>query len=168
MAYSDHFRSTDDLIAHLDTVIPGLTSPVIRAQYTGFLCVAVVTVFELCIKELFVEFAEKKHRSFGTYCGNVFEKMNGRVALKDLKEVHIKKFGDQYVKKFTVKLEDMERRGLREERMSIKSSYGNVIVWRNSFAHEGILPPNASYEETSVGYKAGQKIVACLAQSMVR
>jgi hypothetical protein len=130
--------------------------------------VAVVTVFELCVKDLLIEFAKKKNKHFGIYCANVFDRLNGRVTLKDLKELHVKKFGDKYVAKFEAKVEELELLSLRERGISVKSSYGNVIVWRHKFAHEGIVPPNASYAETTKGYEAGREIVRCLADTMVR
>lgn len=168
MPYTDHFRATDDLVAHLNLVVPGIVYPALKSQYIGFLNVSVVTVFELCIKDLLVEFARKKNKSFGVYCANVFEKLNGRVSLKDLKEVHVKKFGEKYVTKFSSRLEVLEVDALRDRGVSLKSSYGNIIVWRNKFAHEGVLPANASYGETCSGYDAGKEIISCLAQAMVR
>lgn len=168
MPYVDHFNSTDGLIAHLDTVVPVIADPVLRAQYVGFLSVAVVTVFELCVKDLLIEFARKKNRHFGVYCANVFDKLNGRVTLKDLREMHIKKFGDKYVTRFESKINDLEFSALRDRGVSLKSSYGNVIIWRHKFAHEGVVPANASYAETTRGYEAGKEIVRCLADSMIR
>lgn len=168
MPYVDHFNSTDGLIAHLDTVIPGIADPVLKAQYVGFLSVAVVTVFELCVKDLLIDFARRKNRHFGIYCANVFDRLNGRVALKDLKETHIKKFGEKYVSRFEAKIDASELAALRDRGISLKSSYGNVIIWRHKFAHEGVLPANANYMETTKGYEAGKEIVRCLAESMVR
>lgn len=168
MGYDAHFKAADDLIAHLSTVYPDIKDPVLKAKYVGFLTVSVVTVFELCIKELLVAFAAKKHRAFGAYCANAFDRMNGRISLKDLRDSHIKRFGDKYVKKFDLMLNDCEMRSLKDNRISLKSSYGNVIVWRNSFAHEGVIPPNASFEEATKGYNSGREIIECLSKAMVR
>jgi len=168
MAYVDRFSSLDILIAHLDGVVPHLGDPFLRNHYVGFLCVSIVTVFELCLKDIFIGFAEKKHRSFGSYCGNVFERMNGRVSLGDIRGLHVKKFGDKYVDKLDALLNKAEKDALTSESISIKSCYGNVIVWRNSFAHEGVLPANASYDETRKGYAAGKQIIDCLAKAMTR
>jgi hypothetical protein len=134
----------------------------------GFLTVSVVTVFELSIKDIFLEFSSKKHGSFGTYCGNVMDRMNGRISLKDLREIHVRKFGDKYIQRFLKKLDLQERDSLISSGFSVKSSYGNVVVWRNSFAHEGVLPVNASYVETRKGYEAGKLVLHCLAESMTR
>jgi hypothetical protein len=166
--YTDHFHAADDLILHLDQVVPTIADPVLRTQYVGFLCVSVVTVFELCIKDVLVDFAHKKNRNFGAYCANAFERMNGRVSLKDLRDMHVKKFGEKYVSKFATKLDAIELLTLKQKGLSLKASYGNVIVWRNKFAHEGVLPANANYVETAKGYAAGREIIACLARAMVR
>jgi hypothetical protein len=166
--YTDHYDGLDRLISHLDTVVPSLTDPFLRGHYVGFLAVSVVTVFELCIKEVLTEFAEKKHKTFGVYCSSTYEKMNGRIGLNDLKGIHVKKFGEKYLKKLISQLESRELEVLNLRRVSIKASYGNVIVWRNSYAHEGVLPANASYAETCVAYESGKEIIKCLASSMIR
>jgi len=168
MSYTDRFLLLDALIGHLDTVVPVLPDPFLRSQHVGFLTVSVVTVFELSIKDIFLEFSRKKNGAFGTYCGNVMEKMNGRISLRDLREVHVPKFGEKYLAKFRKKLEVQEQVFLRSSGFSVKSSYGNVVVWRNSFAHEGVLPVNATYAETCKGYDAGKIVLRCLAESMIR
>ena len=168
MTYTDRFIPLDGLIVHMDVSVPGLDDPILKSQYVGFLNVAVVTVWELSIKAIFLDFANKKHGSFGTYCGNVLERMNGRISIKDLKEMHVRRFGDKYLTKFSKKLDELERAELAVSGTSIKSSYGNIVVWRNSFAHEGVLPPNASYAETRKGYECGKLLLQCLASSMVR
>lgn len=168
MSYQTRFAPLDRLITHLDSVVPSLADPFLRSHYVGFLCVSVVTVFELCAKDIFCTFAEKKHKSFGAYCSNVFEKMNGRISISDLKDVHAKKFGEKYVRRLAVRLDAKEKESLINSRISIKSSYGNVIVWRNSFAHEGVLPANASYGETRKGYECGKHVLECLDFAMTR
>jgi hypothetical protein len=168
MVHADRLESSDALVAHPDTVVPGLADPILQGKYVGFLCVSLVTVFELSIKDVLVGFARKKHRTFGVYCGNLFERMNGRISLKDLTQVHIKNFGQRYVDRFTEKVNKREAELLNASRFSVKARYGNVVVWRNSFAHEGLLPANANYDETKAGYLAGKEILTCLAESMVR
>jgi hypothetical protein len=168
MPYTDRFLPLDGLIAHLDTLMPTITDPFLRSQYIGFLSVSVVSVLELCIKEICIAFAEKKHKSFGAYCANNLERMNGRISLKDLKEMHVKKFGEKYQKRFEATLNASENSSLSSVGVSVKSSYGNLVVWRNSFAHEAILPANASYAEMRKGYDAGKRVLECLKNSLVR
>lgn len=168
MAYTDHFQAADDLVAHLNTVVPNISDPLLRAKYIGFLGISVVTVFELCVREVLIEFARKKNKHFGVYCSSVFDRLNGRVTLKDLREVHIKPFGDKYVSRFNSKLDTLEKASLTAGNGSVKASYGNVITWRHSFAHQGVLPANASYAETTKGFVAGKSVMSCLAQAMVR
>lgn len=168
MSYSDRFVDLDALVVHMDTILPAISDQVLVSQYVGFLCVTVVTVFELSIKDIFLDFSSKKHQAFGVYCGNVIEKMNGRISIKDLRDDHIRKFGQKYVRKFTVLLDACERRALAGSGQSVKAAYGNVLVWRNSFAHQGILPANANYDETRNGYSAGKDVMACLASAMRR
>lgn len=168
MPYSDHFTLVDGLTPHLDTVVvPGL-DPLLTSKYVGFLCVSAVTVMELAVKDILVDFAGKKHRLFGGFCQGLYEKLNGRITLKDLRESHIKRFGDKYVTRFSSLLDAEENRELRTSRRSIKSSYGNLITWRHSFAHQGVLPANASYAEAKQGFELGKVVLHSLSTAMRR
>ena len=67
MAYTDHFQLADDVISHLNTVIGGISDPFIASRYVGFVAVASVTVYELAIKEIFIDFGERKHKVLGEF-----------------------------------------------------------------------------------------------------
>lgn len=168
MAYSDHFQLTDDYIQHLDTVISTIPDPFIRSRYTGFLAVSAVTVYELAIKTIFIEFAEKKHKVLGNFTIAYFDKISGRIKSRDLKERYIAKFGDKYVKRFKKRIEKKEREVLLNEGASMNASYGNVITWRNEFVHEGKSPSTATYEEVKQSYIRGKYLIDCLAETMNR
>ncbi len=59
MSYVTHFQHADDIVAHLDTVVPLLSAPLLSAKYMGFVAVASVTVYEVAIKDIFISFAKK-------------------------------------------------------------------------------------------------------------
>lgn len=168
MAYSDHFKLTDDLIMHLDPVLAALSNPFIESRYTGFLAVSSVTVLELALKNIFCDFASVKHPVLGNFCSQYFDRINGKIGLKPIKEDYLAKFGSKYQKRFQDKIEKLERNYLRTAGASIKASYGNLITWRNSFAHEGIVPANASYLEVKRAYVCGKEIMRCLDECMRR
>ena len=52
MAYADHFKLADDLIAHLTPAVAGIADPFLASRYWGFVAVAAVTVYELAVKEI--------------------------------------------------------------------------------------------------------------------
>lgn len=168
MAYSDHFKLTDDLILHLDPILAAISDPFIESRYTGFLAVSGVTVLELALKNIFCDFADAKHPVLGNFCSQYFERINGRVGLKPIKDDYLAKFGSKYQKRFEDRVEKLERQHLRTAGTSIKASYGNLITWRNSFAHEGIVPANASYREVKRAYDCGKEVMHCLAGCMRR
>ena len=167
MAYSDHFKLTDDLIQHLDPILAALRDPFIESRYTGFLAVSGVTVLELALKNIFCDFASAKHQVLGHFCSQYFERINGRIGLKPIKEEYLTKFGPKYQKRFELKLEKLERKYLRNG-ASVKASYGNLVTWRNEFAHEGNIPANASYAEVKRAYECGKDVIHCLATCMRR
>ena len=168
MPYIDHFRHADDIIAHLDTVVPALRDPLLRTKYAGFVTVAAVTVYELAIKEIFCEFGRKKHKVLGAFSESYFKKINGRVTLDDIRKEYCQRYGDAYVTKFKARLEATSRLYLTAHRRDVKSSYSNLIVWRNAFAHEGTVPATVTYSEVVQAYQDGKEVIHSLAASMVR
>ncbi|MCX8105312.1 MAG: HEPN domain-containing protein, partial [Ignavibacterium album] len=138
----------------------------IKASYVGFLSVIAVTVYELAIKDIFNEFALKKHKIFGNFVENYFKKINGRITLDDLKNQHIKRFGENYLKKFDKKLEHIEKINLKLHKISIKSMYGNLIQCRHEFVHKG--NPTLTLYEVIDNYTFGKEIIHCLNDTMKR
>lgn len=168
MAYYDHFRLADDMIAHLDTVIQSINDPFIASRYVGFISVSAVTVYELAIKDIFCEFSTKKHKVFGNFTQNYFDRLNGRIKTNELTDNHLKRFGEKYIKRFKALIKKADEKSVRNDRTSILSCYNNVIQWRHDFAHKGIVPSNATYEEATKSYKIGKKVITCLAETMRR
>lgn len=168
MAYDDHFRLADDYITHLDLVIGAIADPFIKSRYSGFLAVSAVTVYELALKNIFRDFAARKHNVLANFTNLYFARINGRIKIDVIKDDYVKRFGDKYVKRFSKKLEARERQILRTDGASVRSSYGNIITWRNGFAHEGMVPTTATYDEVKKAYGLGKHVIHCLAETMTR
>ncbi len=165
--YEKHFALVDEYIHHTDDYISTISDGFIKSRFTGFLSVNAVTVYELCIKEIFIEFSEKKHNVFGQFVHNYFSRLNGRIKIKDLK-IMTAKFGDKYSVRFDRLLDLNETESLKNRNGSIKSSYGNIIEWRHQFAHQGEMPSNATYEEAKQSYTLGKEVIVTLERSMKR
>jgi hypothetical protein len=167
MPHTTYYGPADAVIAHLVTFVPSLP-PQLQAQYTGFAAISAITVYELAIKYVLIEFSRKKHSVFGHFTQEHFDRINGRIGLKSLCNEHIPKFGEKYLNRFERLLNIEEKAVLISERASIKSSYGNLVSWRHEFAHEGQLPRNATFQEVVRSYELGKKVIDCLARSMTR
>lgn len=168
MAYYDHFHHADDVIAHLNGVVPGLVDPLLKVKYTGFVTVAAVTVYELAIKDIFCEFGRRKHKVLGKFTESHFERINGRVTLDNIRKDYCSRFGDVYLDRFKKRLDAAAKIHLSTHRRDLKNSYSNLIVWRNSFAHEGNVPATATYAEAVQAYEDGKAVIHALAASMTR
>lgn len=168
MPYTDHFRHADDVVAHLNGVVPGLPDPLLRVKYVGFVTVAAVTVYEMAIKDIFIEFARKKHKVLGQFTESYFDRINGRIKISVIQDDYVAKFGRKYVDQFRAKLATEAGLHLAAHRRDIKSNYANLILWRNDFAHEGRLAANATYPEVVTAYEDGKLVIKCLAEAMVR
>lgn len=168
MPYYDHYALADDMIAHLNTVMGSISNPFIESRYVGFVAIAATTVYELAIKDIFYEFALQKHIVLETFTRSHFERLNGRIKFQTIRDEHCKKFGDKYVNRFKAKSDKLEQDWLETRRISVRSSYNNVIAWRHQFAHVGVIPSTVTYSEITQSYTVGKEIIRCLAESMYR
>ena len=168
MPYYDHFTLADDVISHLDSIMSSISDPFIQSRYVGFVAVTATTVYELAIKDIFCEFGEKKHKVLGSFIRSYFDRINGKIKIDSIRNEYVKRFGDKYVEKFKEKLDRSEQHWLRTKKVSIKSSYNNIIEWRNEFAHAGKIPSTVTYNEITQSYIIGKEVIKCLAESMHR
>lgn len=168
MAYLERFSLVEDYLKHVDSLMASLNDPFVEARYIGFIATSAVTAYELAIKDIFFDFAEKKNVVLGSVTRAKLFRMNGRIKLKELKDEHVKMFGVKYLNRFTKKLEDTETYYVKMNSKSPKSAYNNVITWRHQFVHEGTIPNTTNYSEIKDQYLAGKEIVHCLFRTMVR
>jgi hypothetical protein len=168
MPYATRFKLADDFIAHLDGAIGGIADPFIQSRYVGFVAVSAATVFELAIKDIFSEFAAKKHKLLASFVQGYFDQINGQIGQKRIEEKYLPLFGKKYVDRFRGRLKTLELQTLKADRVSVKSSYSNLLTWRHEFAHEGVIPANATYDEVKKAYRYACSFVHCLARTMTR
>ena len=168
MPYSVHFAHADAIVSHINGLIPTLADPLLEAKYVGFVTVAAVTVYELAIKAIFIEFARKKDRVLGNFTEKYFERLNGRIKTREIQERYLPNFGNKYVVQFKKQLDKAGAAYLAVHKRDILTSYGNVITWRHEFAHEGRINVTATYKEATQAYEDGKVVIDCLAQAMVR
>ncbi len=166
--YQNHFKLADDMIEHLSSIIPTTTDPFILSRYSGFIVISAVTVYELSLKDIFINFAEKKHNVFGTFAKSHFDRLNGRIKYQMIKDDYISRFGDKYLQRYKRKMKILEDEILRTERKSVINSYNNLVTWRNEFAHEGQMPNTVTFNEVVTSYHLGKKLIICVAETMQR
>jgi hypothetical protein len=168
MSYANHFCHADDVVMHLNTIVPTITDPILQIKYVGFVSVAAVTVYELAVKDIFIDFANQKHKVLGNFAKGYFDRINGRIKIKVIQDDYIKKFGDKYNRRFRKKLEVSSKSYLSNHHRDIRSSYTNLITWRNDFAHEGKINSTTTYNEAVQAYEDGKEVIHCLAATMIR
>lgn len=165
MVYDHHFDSVDELIKHLDTVLlPGF-DPLLTQTYVGFLSVSIVTCFEACIKDSIIDFAGSKHPVFGQFCKTQYDRINGRIKTSELKGSHLSRMGRDYESRFRRLLNWAERLALKNCRGSVESSYNNLVVCRNQFAHGAELP-NMTYSEMKHSYELSKVVIECFYRAL--
>lgn len=168
MSYIARFKLADDYIKHTNQIVGSIEDPFIRQRYIGFVATSAVTALELAIKDILHEFAHKKHKVFGAFVEDIYENINGRIQLRELKNTHIKRFGLKYVKRFEKSIDKKEKKSLSLASRSVKSSYGNIITWRHTFVHSGEVAQNASYDEAVRAFEDSKEVIHVLNSTMVR
>jgi hypothetical protein len=165
--YEDRFLAADQYVQHLDAFVPTIQDPLLISRYAGFLAVTAVTVFELAFKDIVYEFADKKHAVFGVHIRATYERLNGRISISSIRCDHIAKFGSKYKDRFDQFLKELDEESLKAGNGSVKSSYENLITWRNRFVHGGNMP-DATYEESKRSYFLAKNVLACVERSLKR
>jgi hypothetical protein len=163
MSYTDRFQSTDELASHLSEFVPTLADEQLKLKYAGFLSANAVTVYELAIKDIFIEFAEKKNKIFGTFVENYFSRINGQINIENIRN-HTKRFGEKYSKKFDSELKNRKKILLRKYNDDIQSVYSNLITYRHQFIHENNY--TMTFNEVVKNYRTGKEIINILNNAM--
>jgi len=165
MSYVDRFKTTDELINHLQPIISIITNEELKSKYAGFLSASAVTVYELAIKDIFINFAEKKNKAFGIFITEYFHRISGHIKIIDI-EKYAKSFGEKYINRFNKKLKIKNKYIFSIYHNDIKAIYGNLINCRNEFIHENNT--TMTFDEVVEGYKLGKEIIHILSETMQR
>lgn len=165
MAYTTHFSLVDDVAKHLDEVVAGV-DPFLQSRYVGFYSVASAAVVELAVKDIIVAFASSHGKLFGDYCRSKYERINGKVSYDDLCKDHLKPFGQVYVKRFKRIVRAADYYFLKTHNYSVKKSYETLFTCRHSFAHQGLVPDQISFDDVKTGYVCGKVMLACLERAL--
>lgn len=120
MSYIAHFKHADDIVAHLNTVVPTVTDPLLSAKYVGFVSIASVTVYEVTIKDIFITFAKNKHNILGEFTESFFQRINGRIGIDTIKKDYVRRFGAKYLNKFEKNLDSATQIYLKKQRQRHK------------------------------------------------
>lgn len=164
MAYLSHFSEVDLLIAQLAPTIPTITDSMVKANFSGMLSVRAVTAYELAVKDILIDFSQKKHLVFGTYVDSSLSRLNGKVGYQDLQDC-VKKFGAKYVEKFKNEISKSSA-ALSSSHIDLLSSYDNLIKSRHNFIHRGVV--TLSWDETYNNYIVGKQVIESLNRAMKR
>lgn len=162
MAYSDKFNDVDVLITGLSPIIPQLSSD-LQSKIVGFLAVNAVTAFELAVKEILIDYANSRHSDFGYFITEYLHRLNGKIAIPDLKN-EIKKYGTQYPIAFETELQAKEREVRKNNNDEMRPCYQNLLTCRHSFVHSSRITLTIS--ECIYNYKIGKNVIEALYNTM--
>jgi len=158
MTYSDKFKAADELIECMRSIL-SKEDPETQSKFAGALSVSAVTVYELAIKDILIEYATIRHEDFGYFITKYLKRLNGRIKLSDLKS-EIDNYGSSIKAKFETEINKVE-----ESDSGIQSCYNNLILCRHSYVHRGQV--TLSMPECIEDFEKGKKIIRALYNAMI-
>lgn len=166
--YKPHFIQGDSNVAFLDAIRTTETDGLKIQQLAGYLAISAAVTYEASIKDIIFEFCDKKNKILSHIGRNKFDKINSRIRLQQIKSDYLRFFGEKYEVRFKNKMLSAEKAHMTSFGRSASTSYGNLLVARNSFAHTGKIESQATYDELRTWYEDGKVIVKIFQESLRR
>ncbi|MFH1021783.1 MAG: HEPN domain-containing protein [Planctomycetota bacterium] len=157
------FDDSDSFIAHLSGAVKAAEDDFVASRYIGFIAVSAVTVYEIMVKKLLIDFAVRKHPMLGNFASASFDRLNAKIQREDI-EKYLAYFGDEYLNFFKKTVDEKEK--ARAQEGSLKACYANLLEWRHEFVHAGRLPNQATFDEAIKAYHLGKEVVAALEETL--
>ena len=98
--------------------------------------VAIVAVYEACVKETLVGFAARHHSNFGQYAERQYERLNSKIRLEDL-YAYCRVYDSRVHDKFGRIIKHRKKRVIDLTGRDFSRDYNQIINWRHAFAHAG-------------------------------
>ena len=95
-----------------------------------------------------------------------FDRINGNIKLDNLKNIHVKHFGEKYYKRFEANLKKKEAIVFSTTQKDMRSSYSNLILCRHDYVHKG--SPTLTFKEVLDNYDIGKNVIHSLYDTMKR
>lgn len=167
MNYQNRFNPVDLLIAQLLPLAsqPGV-DPLVLSSMAGIVAVEAVTAYELAIKDIFEDFAKQKNKVFSCFVKSTYNRLNGRITYREIKDNMVKSYGDKYLRRFVSKKELKTRLVLTTERVDLVQTYDSLVLGRHTFVHTGNL--TMTLAEAIRYYTIGKQLIAILDETMKR
>lgn len=167
MAYQNRFNPVDLLISQLTPLAsqPGI-DPLVLSSMAGIVAVEAVTSYELAIKDIFEDFAIRKHKVFGSFVKTTYGRLNGRIKYQEIKDNMVKSYGEKYSRRFVSKLEAKTRVVMMTEHVDLVQTYDSFVLGRHSFVHSGTL--TMTLAEAIRYYNIGKHLIAVIDETMKR
>jgi len=155
-----HFRKIDDLVFEINRHVPpgsGAYDAIqFRSDLAGLLVVSMAATYETCVKQVLCEHASGHHANFGQFAQRNFEKLNSRIAVRDL-EKYCKLFDPGIHRAFRSKLQSRRKKIFDRTGKNVEGCYEQILTWRHDFAHSRAR--NTTIEEAAATHKVGKRML---------
>lgn len=158
--YEPHFIWVEELTRNVLSHAPpaGPANDSFRADLAGLLSTSYVAAFECCVKAIFNSFAQsKRNKILASVTEHNFSQINSKIHYEAIGSSYIRPYGVIYHKEFLKLLSDKESEILLKDRLSMKTTYANLLKWRHAFAHEG--KKLATLDEVANSYEIAKQVI---------
>lgn len=162
----EHFAKVERLAQDMQIYAPisNIAAGTFRANLAGLLIVNMCSTYETCVKEIIINFAERKHAAFGAFATKNYAKLNSRINVPDLYK-YAKLFDGELAEKFKENLRRKRARINQRTGKDICQSYEQILSWRHDFAHAGIH--NTTIEEALKFHNLGKRVLYIMDEAFV-
>jgi RiboL-PSP-HEPN len=108
-----------------------------RSYCAGLLSVAFCAAIESALKNILIEFGAKQHPLVAEWSKARFEKLNGKIKIKEICDEYLIHYGSERVAEFKKSLTLASKEKYSIEYDQFCSEYSQLMIWRHEFAHAG-------------------------------
>lgn len=145
---------TDEFIADLEQLIQPETTEQKKDYLAGVLAATVARMFELDIDDLLSDVTS----------GHTRNKLNGRIGLDDLLNIHLRRICHDCCDNFATDIERQNEIHVKNYKRSITEQYDIVIQRRHQFMHG--KNTQATFQDLKVAYHDGEQVIQCLRNTL--
>ena len=134
-----HFQRIDSLAKEIEKHVPlsKIGTAEIRADMAGLLVVAIVAMYETCVKETMIAYAGQKSLHLQGFVERTYDKLSSKIETGDLRK-YAKTFEPELNEHFGEILRRRKQMADKLTGKNVETQLTTILKWRHQYAHAGI------------------------------
>ncbi|MBP6379517.1 MAG: hypothetical protein KA312_03765 [Sphingorhabdus sp.] len=163
----DNFRHIRNLARDIESILDGnsVAQQRLGNELAGMFAVTIAATYEGIVKETLILYASNFHSKYKNHVEKDFERLNARISIDDLKS-YSRHFGlnewhgtgsQKNATTFHRVLFETKSVVERRFRRDLLTSYKNVFMWRNAYAHE--RSASVTFKDVYEAHRVAQYVI---------